>query len=202
MINCRDEDCNFEVILWTSSRYVASFCHSLTNSWSNKFSLSNSSHMCSILPNTFIKHLITILSQDLQLCLDQILFYTICPQISSKTRMPGKWGARTGRAPLDRQWTRMPGKWGARTGHAPLDPPMIVDKHGIPISQWALLCQVLLEVSMNKIALWINVCADDWRAKMSTIANNDLVTLCDFICRIIGRIMKKKWNSTTDPETG
>ena len=62
------EDCNFEVILWTSSKYVASFCHSLTNYWSNKFSLSNSSLMCSILPNTFIKHLITILSQDLQLC--------------------------------------------------------------------------------------------------------------------------------------
>ena len=82
MINCRDEDCNFEVILWTSSRYVASFCHSLTNSWSNKFSLSNSSHMCGILLNTFIKHLITILSQDLQLCLDQvnivICLYDVC----------------------------------------------------------------------------------------------------------------------------
>ena len=54
---------------------------------------------------------------------------------------------------------------------------------------------------MNKIALWMNVCADDWTAEISTIANNDLVTLCDFIGRIIGRIMKKKWNSTTDPET-
>ena len=24
----------------------------------------------------------------------KILFYTICPKISSKTRMPGKWGGR------------------------------------------------------------------------------------------------------------
>ena len=37
----------------------------------------------------------------------------------------------------------------------------------------------------------MNVCADDWRAEMSTIANNDLLTLYDFIGRIIGRIMKK-----------
>ena len=29
----------------------------------------------------------------------------------------------------------------------------IVDKYGFPISQWAWLCQALLEVSMNKIAL-------------------------------------------------
>ena len=126
MINCRDEDCIFEVILWTSSRYVASFCHSLTNSWSNKFSLSNSSHMCSILPNTFIKHLITILSQDLQLCLDQILFYTICPKISSKTRMPGKWGARTGRAPprSANELGCQANGGGARRARPPLDPPM------------------------------------------------------------------------------
>ena len=48
----------------------------------------------------------------------------------------------------------------------------------------------------------MNVCADDWTAEMSTIASNDLVTLCDFIGRIIGRIMEKKWNSTTDAETG
>ena len=61
----------------------------------------------------------------------------------------------------------------------------IVDKYGIPISQWAWLCQALLEVSMNKIALWINVCADDWTAEMSTIASN--VTL--YICRF-GRIFQ------------
>ena len=62
--------------------YVSSFCHCLSKSCSNRFSLSNSSHMCSILPNTFIKHLISILSQDLQLCLHQIniviCLYDIC----------------------------------------------------------------------------------------------------------------------------
>ena len=36
----------------------------------------------------------------------------------------------------------------------------------------------------------MNVCEDDWRAEMSTIASNDLVTLYDFIGRIIGGIMK------------
>ena len=49
----------------------------------------------------------------------------------------------------------------------------IVDKYGVPVSQWAWLCQTLLEVSMNKIALWINVCADDWAAEMSTISSNE-----------------------------
>ena len=48
----------------------------------------------------------------------------------------------------------------------------IADKYGVPISQWAWLCQALLEVTMNKITLWINVCADNWRAEMSTIASN------------------------------
>ena len=38
----------------------------------------------------------------------KILFYTICPKISSKTRMPGKWG-------------------GARRVRPPLDLPMIAD---------------------------------------------------------------------------
>ena len=33
-------------------------------------------------------------------------------------------------------------------------------------------CQALLEVSMIKITLWINVCADDWTAETSTIASN------------------------------
>ena len=41
----------------------------------------------------------------------------------------------------------------------------IVDKYGVPIGQWACLYQALSEVSMNKIALWINVCSDDWTAK-------------------------------------
>ena len=33
----------------------------------------------------------------------------------------------------------------------------IIDKYGIPISQWAWLYQVLLEVSMKTIVLWRNV---------------------------------------------
>ena len=36
----------------------------------------------------------------------------------------------------------------------------VINKYGILISQWAWLCQALLEVSMNKIALWIKFCAD------------------------------------------
>ena len=34
--------------------------------------------------------------------------------------------------------------------------------------------QALSEVSMNKIALWINICADDWTAERSIIASNDM----------------------------
>ena len=52
-----------------------------------------------------------------------------------------------------------------------------VDKYGVSISQFIWLCQALLEVSMNKIALWINVCADDWTAEMSTIANNVMLRI-------------------------
>ena len=40
----------------------------------------------------------------------------------------------------------------------------IIDEYDVPISQWTWLYQALLEVSMNKITLWINVCADDWIA--------------------------------------
>ena len=58
----------------------------------------------------------------------KILFYTICPKISSKTRMPGKWGgahrARPPRSanaicPKISSKTRMPGKWGVHAGRAP-----------------------------------------------------------------------------------
>ena len=34
------------------------------------------------------------------------------------------------------------------------------------------LDQALLEVSMNEIALWRNVTADDWTAKRAIIASN------------------------------
>ena len=48
----------------------------------------------------------------------------------------------------------------------------IIDKYGVLISQWIWLYQALLEVSMNKIALWLNFSADDWTAKRTTIASN------------------------------
>ena len=48
----------------------------------------------------------------------------------------------------------------------------IIDNYGVPISQWTWLYQLLLEVSMNKIALWINVCADDWTVERAIIASN------------------------------
>ena len=36
-----------------------------------------------------------------------------------------------------------------------------IDKYDIPGSQWTWLYETLLEISVNKIALWIRVCADD-----------------------------------------
>ena len=50
----------------------------------------------------------------------------------------------------------------------------IIDKYGVQISQWAWLCQALFEVSMNKIALWINVSVDDWSAERAMIGSNVL----------------------------
>ena len=40
----------------------------------------------------------------------------------------------------------------------------IFDKYGILISRWTSLYQSWLEVSMKTMALWINVCTDDWTA--------------------------------------
>ena len=51
----------------------------------------------------------------------------------------------------------------------------IIDKYDFPFSQWAWLYQTLLEVSMNNIAVWINVCADDWTAKRAIIASNEKI---------------------------
>ena len=47
----------------------------------------------------------------------------------------------------------------------------IIDKYGVPISQRSWLYQALLEVSMNIIELWINVCAHDWTAERAEFAN-------------------------------
>ena len=55
----------------------------------------------------------------------------------------------------------------------------LTSKYGVPINQWAWLYQALLEVSMNKIALWINICADDWTVGKTIIVSNS--TDC-FMC--------------------
>ena len=49
----------------------------------------------------------------------------------------------------------------------------MIDKHGVPIGQWALLYQALLAVSMNTIALRMCVCVDDWTSQRAIIASND-----------------------------
>ena len=48
-----------------------------------------------------------------------------------------------------------------------------IDKYGILTNQWTWLYEVLLEVSMTKIALWIRVCADDWAAESAIKTSND-----------------------------
>ena len=45
-------------------------------------------------------------------------------------------------------------------------------KSVVPISHWALLYQVLSEVSMNKIVMLINVCAHDLTVECAIIDIN------------------------------
>ena len=52
-------------------------------------------------------------------------------------------------------------------GAPPGENPGSATEYGIQISQFACLYQALLEESMNKIALRIRVCADDWTAESS-----------------------------------
>ena len=63
------------------------------------------------------------------------------------------------------------------------DPIPLSWKYGVPISQWAWLYQALLEVSMNKLELWINVCADDWITERMIITSNAL-TIFSFLSRL------------------
>ena len=49
----------------------------------------------------------------------------------------------------------------------------IIDKYGVLINQRYWFYPALLEVSRKKIALWINVCADDWTAERAIIASDD-----------------------------
>ena len=51
----------------------------------------------------------------------------------------------------------------------------IVAKYGVLISTWGGLYYALLEVSMNKIALWENVQIDAWTAELAIIASNELI---------------------------
>ena len=59
----------------------------------------------------------------------------------------------------------------------------IIDKHGVLISQWTWLYPALFKVSTNKIALWINVCADDWTAERAIIVSNGFFLNLGFIVR-------------------
>ena len=55
-----------------------------------------------------------------------------------------------------------------------------IDKYGVPTNQWTSLYEALLEVCMNKIALSIHVCADDWMAESVINASNGLSTFFSF----------------------
>ena len=49
----------------------------------------------------------------------------------------------------------------------------IIAKYGILISEWGDLYYALLEVSMNKIALWKNIRVDDRTSELVIIASNE-----------------------------
>ena len=49
----------------------------------------------------------------------------------------------------------------------------IIAKYGVLIREWGGLYDTLLEVSMNKIALWLKFLVDDWTAELAIIASND-----------------------------
>ena len=52
----------------------------------------------------------------------------------------------------------------------------IIAKYGVLISKWGGLYYAfvhVLEVSINKIALWKNLHVDDWTVERAIIASND-----------------------------
>ena len=53
----------------------------------------------------------------------------------------------------------------------------IIVKYDAPIREWGGLYYALLEVSMNKIALWKNVHVEDWTAELAIIASNDTLEM-------------------------
>ena len=48
----------------------------------------------------------------------------------------------------------------------------IIAKYGTLINDWDGLYYAVLEVSLQKIALWKNVCVDDWTVPVAIIASN------------------------------
>ena len=59
-----------------------------------------------------------------------------------------------------------------------------IDKYGVPTNQLTWLYEAFLVVSMNKIPLWIRVCADDWAAESAVKASNDInekMTCCGIV---------------------
>ena len=62
------------------------------------------------------------------------------------------------------------GVWRARHSDSLL---AFIAKYGVPTNQWTWLCQALLDVSMNTIALWMHVCIDDWSAESAIKASNE-----------------------------
>ena len=70
--------------LWLTSFFLLGQHLGISNSWAS----------------LHYKELLTLVPVIEYFCKTKILFYTICPKISSKTRMPGKWGgARRARPP-------------------------------------------------------------------------------------------------------
>ena len=51
----------------------------------------------------------------------------------------------------------------------------IITKYGVKLVN-GLVVSRIVEVSMNKIALWIDVRVDDWTAKRAIIARNDILS--------------------------
>ena len=51
----------------------------------------------------------------------------------------------------------------------------IIANYGVLTREWSGLYYALLEVSMDKIALWKNVRVDNWTAELAIIASDDWI---------------------------
>ena len=73
----------------------------------------------------------------------------------------------------------------------------IIDKYDILINQWSWLFEALSEASTNKIALWINICEDDWTAGGRSLLvmmgiNRNVLFQINFFVTIYGLV----WSSS------